>query len=417
MVQCPHLKIAMFSIHSSPLGKLGTQDTGGMSVYIRELAKELGKQGHHIDIYTKDSDANLPQCLDLDNHVRLIHLSMANSDPRSKLDLYPLLPGFFDQINGIIEREGLHYDLAHSHYWLSGKIGCWAQQKWQCPHIATFHTLAAVKNKVNPHEAEPELRLQNEKRVVDHCDKMVVSSHREKTFLIQHYAADPQQIAVISCGVNLSRFRPQDQKKARRQLGLGLHEKWVLYVGRFAPVKGLERLLKAIAHLNRNDYSIRLLVVGGDGSDAPASKRLYQIIDQMGIRQQVRFVGRIDQMLLPTYYSAADVLALPSDYESFGLVCLEALACGTPVVATPVGAVESFINRDEFGAISENMSQEAFAQGILKVFNHSATQRKSEAIRASVLPYGWPRIASILANEYLLVLRRPRHEQAWRSSS
>jgi D-inositol-3-phosphate glycosyltransferase len=395
----------MLSIHSSPLGKLGTQDTGGMSVYIRELAGELGKRGHHIDIYTKQSDALLPQFHDLGKHVRLIHLSVAHADAMSKLGLYPHLSDFFNQIKAIVKKEDRRYDLVHSHYWLSGKIGSWAQRTWRCPHVTTFHTLAAIKNKVNAQESEPEVRRLNEKQLVDRSDKIIVSSRREKQFLMQHYAADPQKVAVISCGVNLSLFRPLDKNMARRQLGFRPHENLVLYVGRFVPVKGLERLLAAIAHLNQaND--LRLLVIGGDGPADPASQHIEQVVDQMGIQQQVRFLGRIDQTHLPAYYSAADVLALPSDYESFGLVCLEALACGTPVVATPVGAVEKFITGSEFGAIVDSKTPEALAKGIQRVLSQSPRRANLPSIRTSVLACGWSDIAGTLANEYLRVLQQ-----------
>ena len=394
----------MLAVHSNPVGELGTQDTGGMSVYVRELARELGRLGHQVDIFTRRRDSREKATVDLFAHVRLIHLQAGSNGDVHKLALYPHLDEFCNELERFRLREGIHYDLIHSHYWLSGLVGNWARDRWGVPHLILFHTLGALKNRTVEPEREPELRISAEKQLVECCDRILASTKREKNDLVHFYGADPEDIAVVPCGVNLDLFRPLDKSKAREQLGLDPQGPLVLFVGRFAPLKGIERLLASMTCL-RHHRRLRLVIVGGNGYDRPESVNLVRLSEELGIRDSVVFQGRIEHAKLPPFYSAADVLVVPSYYESFGLVALESLACGTPVVATRVGAMPDILRDGETGCVVPDGSPRSLAQGIDSVLN-GCRARSADAIRASVLKYGWAHIASAIVDEYRDVLRR-----------
>jgi len=359
------MRIAFLSIHSSPIGELGTKDTGGMSVYIRELARQLANLGHQIDIYTRLNDQRHKTITDLYENVRIIHLKVGNSGHMSKLALYPYMRDFSQAIETFKAREGLHYDLIHSHYWLSGRLGSCVQNRWKAPHILMFHTLGAVKNLTGIGKPESELRIATEKKLARTCHRILAPTEREKENLIQYYDVPSGQIGVVPCGVNLDRFYPMDKKTARQQLGFEPDESIVLYVGRFDPLKGIERLLSAMSYLECH-HRLRMVIIGGDGPQAPESQELQGLSRKLGIQHLVLFAGRVDQENLPPYYSAADVLVVPSYYESFGLVGLESLACGTPVVTTRVGVLENILKEGRFGHVVENGCPRKLAEGIEK---------------------------------------------------
>jgi len=411
-MEIEQLRIAMLSVHSSPIGKLGTNDTGGMSVCIREVARELGSRGHLVDIFTRLRDPGCEQRLELYKNVRLVHLRAGNDGPMDKLAIYPYLADFFRELEIFRKREGIQYDLVHSHYWLSGRVGNWAQDHWRVPHIISFHTLGAAKNDTLGVEQEPELRVATERHLAKICHRILAGTKREKEQLMSYYGALPDSIGVVPCGVNLNLFHPVDKVKARQQLGFDHNESLMLYVGRFAPSKGADRLLAAMAYL-RKLSRMRLLIVGGDGHHTPEVQNLHKLSRELGIKDNVTFVGRIEQDRLPTYYNAADILVVPSRYESFGLVALESLACGTPVVTTPVGAVDNILREGETGHVVQNGSPRSLADGI-KAHISGRNTFAADVIRESILEFGWGNVAPAMIEEYATVMRR--HQIASESS-
>ncbi len=402
------LRIAMLSIHSNPIGKLGTNDTGGMSVYIRELARELGKRGHWIDIYTRLHNGRSRPIIYLFEKVRLIHLSIPNNGTLSRLALYPYLADFFQSLEGFRSQEGIEYDLIHSHYWLSGQLGNWAQERWNRPHVVMLHTLGEVKNRTGVGLPEPDLRIAAEKEVVKTCHRIVAPTDREKDNLIRYYGACGQKIGVVPCGVDLDLFYPQEKLAARRHLGFDPDDIILLYVGRFEPLKGIEKLLEAMSYL-KSHQRLRLVLVGGDGDEAPESRFLRQKALKSGIEDKVLFAGRVDQKYLPPYYSAADVLVISSHYESFGLVGLEALACGRPVVSTPVGAIESLVKRSQAGQVVRDALPRSLAKGIQSIITNY-TPPQADEIRKSVLDYSWSKVAAAILKEYETAIRHQSFE-------
>ena len=398
------LSIAMLSIHSSPIGELGKRDTGGMSVYIRELARVLGKEGHRIDIFTRLQDPAGTQQLQLYENVRLIHLPAGNNGAMATLALYPYLGEFSRQLEEFRAAEGLHYDLIHSHYWLSGQVGRWLQDRWQVPHIVMFHTLGALKNLTVQEEQESELRIATERELVQTCQRILAATEREKEHLLRYYGARVDKIGVVPCGVNLELFHPMDKKTARRELGFADDEAMVLFVGRLSPIKGADRLLHAMPHLARRN-GVRLVIIGGDDGQTPASQNLQRLSWELGLQEAVVFVGRVEHEKLPPYYCAADVVVLPSRYETFGLVALEALASGTPVVATPVGAMDSLIRQAESGEVVADGSPYRLAAGIDRFLAKRLNGGVSAAaIRATVGGFSWSRVASAVVREYAMLL-------------
>ena len=395
----------MLSIHSSPIGKIGTKDTGGMSVYIRELARELGRHGHRIDIYTLLREGDRRPVINLYDNVRLIHLGIQNNGNISKLALYPHLSDFFRSLENFRVHENLDYDLIHSHYWLSGALGNWAQAIWNRPHMVMFHTLGAVKNRTGIGMPEPELRIAIEKKIVKTCHRIIAPTERERERLMTYYKAPFEKIGIVPCGVNLSLFRPIEKMTARKKLGLDPDDKILLYVGRFEPLKGLNRLLEAMTYFN-NHHRLRLLIIGGDGNDIPESQHLRQTAVQFGIAHKVIFAGRIEQAHLPPYYGSADALVIPSYYESFRLVGLEALACGRPVISTPVGIMESLIRQDKAGKLIKDNAPRSLAGGIASMISDLRLS-SADGIRASVLKYSWSAVASAILREYENILRPP----------
>ncbi|MCJ7743709.1 MAG: glycosyltransferase [Dehalococcoidales bacterium] len=392
------LRIAMLSVHSCPLGSLGARDTGGMSVYIRELAVELGKLGHSVDIFTRVHDPNDGQIDELGQNARLIHLKAGDDEEMHKLVLYSYLPDFACNVENFRKLNGLSYDLIFSHYWLSAQVGQELRVWWGVPHIVMFHTLGAVKNSLGIGEEEPELRLETERELIRDCHRVIASTEREKEALLHYYGASPEKIGVVPCGVNRELFQPIDQRLARQELGWR-DDRIVLFVGRIDPLKGIDRLLEAVACLP-DTRGLRLIIVGGDGQSESEIERLHQLARALGIQDLVTFLGLIKHERMPYFYSAADVCVVPSYYESFGLVALESLACGTPVVTTDVGDLRKIIRPGETGYVVANASPTELADKIALILSRPVRDTTSiQSIRASVARFSWSNIARAIAKE------------------
>ena len=375
-----------------------------MSVYIRELARKLGQMGHRVDIFTRETDPKADTILPLFDNVRLVYLNINHSDPISKNDLYQHIPDFWGSADVFRRRGRHHYDIIHSHYWLSGCLGLFAQNHWATPHILMFHTLGAIKNRLRLPPVEPESRLRAEKQLALSCHRILVAAERERALLNRYYDVNPSKIGVVPCGVDMQRFVPSDRSAARRHVGLNTGDRIILYVGRFDPLKQIDRLMAAIAHIP-DHRNIRLVIIGGDGDSDAELQRLKRLADEWHIQSKVFFAGRVRHEDLPPYYCAADVLVVPSAYESFGLVGLESLACGTPVVATPVGAMERLIQDGRTGRLLDDDRPESIAQAIDDILALVDQGTMSvQAIRSTVRQYDWSAVASAVLEEYQTVI-------------
>jgi D-inositol-3-phosphate glycosyltransferase len=393
----------MISAHSCPVGQLGAKDTGGMSVYIRELSRELGKLGHKVDLFTRVHDPHDPLIENLTRNVRLVHFKVGGDEAINKLDLYHLLPDFTSSLDIFRKRRRLKYDLIFSHYWLSGIVGQEIGQLWHVPNILMFHTLGAVKNSLGVGYEEPELRIKTEAELSRSCQRVITATKHEKAALVSGYGVPADKVIVIPCGVNLKMFRPVDRISAREKAGLDC-EKIVLFAGRIEPLKGIDRLFRAFANIPNKNMT-RLIVIGGDSESETELTQLKQLSHKLGISDSVSFLGTVKHELMPYYFNAADVCVVSSHYESFGLVALEALACGTPVVATDVGDLRNIIQPGLSGYVVSNHSVNCLSEMIAEVLAWpDRNLQRSKKIRSSISGFSWANTASQIEEEFNRVL-------------
>jgi D-inositol-3-phosphate glycosyltransferase len=383
--------VAMLSVHTSPLDSAGrTRDAGGMNIYMRELARELGQRNITIDIFTRWTSRQAPRIVHIGPNVRVIHIQAGPLASISKNDLYQHIPAFVHQIEAFRRAEGLHYDLLHSHYWLSGVAGIQLAQRWDVPHVIMFHTLARLKQLANPAEPESPLRLEMEQRLVQRVDRIIAATQDERKQILRYCGATSGQVAVIPCGTDLTLFTPRNRQQARQALELPQNQPVLLFVGRLDPFKGPDVLLRAAALM---EEQAQVVIVGGNLAGDHELHNLRKLATSLDISQRVHFLGARPQQELPMLYSAADVTVVPSYHESFGMVAVESLACGTPVVATRAGGLLTVVQHDETGYLVPRCPG-FFAERLDTLLRQpDVLERMRQAARPSVQHLGWPSIA------------------------
>ena len=350
------MNIAMLSYHTCPLATLGGKDTGGMNVYVRDLTAALGRAGIHVDVFTRSQDEHVPHVLhDLGFGNRVVHVPAGPEIPLPKRQLAEYIPEFVQGIQQFAREKQIHYDLIHSHYWMSGIAALDLSDGWGgIPVLHMFHTLGEMKNRVarSDDEREGPYRVDGEKRVLRMADRIIAATLAERAQLEWLYKADPAKISIIPPGVDTSHFYPIPVDEARQFIGLQPVDRMILFVGRIEPLKGLDTLIRAVACLRQHNFAepVHLAVIGGDPDASPElitseMAKIQALCDELGMGNTVVFLGKRGQDTLPYYYSAAEVLVMPSHYESFGMVALEAMACGTPVIASQVGGL-AFLVQD-----------------------------------------------------------------------
>jgi D-inositol-3-phosphate glycosyltransferase len=385
-------RIAFLSVHTSPLALAGTREAGGMNIYERELARELGRGGLRVDIFTRRQDGESLAAIPWEANVRVIPISAGPEGPVPKEDVYRLLPQFLRGMVQFREASGEDYDLLHSHYWLSGWVGQALQGLWRLPHVTMFHSLGEAKNRARVSEHEPTYRIEAERQIAQSAERVICASQDEKEMLMRLYGVPAESIELVPCGVDLEAFRPLDKAEVRRGLGFP-EEPIVLFVGRIEPLKGIDILVRAVAQVSE-DIRFCLVVVGGDANAELEKAELRRLARKLGISQRVAFLDAVDHSLLPLYYNAADVCVVPSYYESFGLVALEAMACGTPVVASRVGGLQGTVRDSETGFLVPWRCPEPFAERLeLLLENEELRRNLGASARAAAEDYAWPRIA------------------------
>jgi D-inositol-3-phosphate glycosyltransferase len=357
----------MLSVHTCPLAALGGKETGGMNVYVREVSRELGRMGVSVDVFTRSQNPAIPRVVSLGARARVIHLPAGDEAPMVRVRVHDHLDEFVDGIEAWRIARSIDYDLIHAHYWLSGVAALRLKARWSVPVMQMFHTLGRLKNRVarSAAEQEPAIRLSEETRIVEASDRIVAANVVERAELLRDYGAPASRIATIPCGVDTDLFAPGDRVAARARLGLD-EQPVLLWVGRVAPIKGLDTLLDAVARLRAGGRPVRLLIVGGD-ADEPMSEHelsLRRRIERLELASAVCFVGPRPQDVLPLYYVAADVTVLPSYYESFGMVALEAMACASPVIASRVGGLVTTVRDGVTGFLVPDGDVDALAERI-----------------------------------------------------
>ncbi len=402
----------MISYHTCPLATLGGKDTGGMNVYVRDLTRTLGGRSIHVDVFTRSQDEHVPHVLhDLGYGNRVVHVPAGPEIPLPKHDLVNYLPEFVEGIRRFAQEKHIRYDILHSHYWMSGLAAASLSDLWEgTPILHMFHTLGIMKNRIarSEEEREGKYRIEGEKRILARADRIVVATEAEKAQLQWLYKGDVRKMVIIPPGVDVSRFYPIPRDESREFVGLPADRCMVLFVGRIEPLKGIDTLIRAMACLKSQsiDRPVYLVIIGGE-PDVPPDQmtgemaRLQQLCDELCIGQMVVFLGKRAQDTLPYYYSAADVVVMPSSYESFGMVALEAMACGTPVIASQVGGLAFLVRHGETGFLIPEGDHVALCEALTRLLNDSTLRaRLGKRAQEYAQHYCWERIANRMIHLY-----------------
>jgi D-inositol-3-phosphate glycosyltransferase len=402
-------RIAMLSVHTSPLAPLGGKKTGGMNVYIRELAREMGAQGIKVDVFTRRESASQSEVdLSLGENVRVIHVNAGALMPIDPMDVYPHLQQF---AAGVIafstKQDGLQYDVVYANYWLSGWVAHKLNEVWGTPFAQMFHTLGHMKNRIDSTVGGlklPDTRINLETQIMSWADRIIAATPAERSQLLWLYRADKRKIAIVPPGVDAERFRPVEREEARKLLGITPDEKLLLFVGRIEPLKAVDTILEAVSLLKQKEpeslKGAKLAIIGGNPQDLANNQELARLIElaqALDLNSVVEFLGAKDQHLLPVYYAASTAVIMPSDYESFGMVALEAMASGTPVIATQVGGLAYLVRDHQTGYLVPVREPSALADRIRIVLTEPETQARLGQNAASLArQYSWKQIAEQL---------------------
>jgi len=406
-------RVAMLSVHTSPLDQPGTGDAGGMNVYVVELARRLAMLDIEVEVFTRATGSDQPPTVELAPGVLVRHLTAGPFEELPKQDLPAQLCAL---TSGVLRAEAARapgwYDLVHSHYWLSGQVGWLAKERWGVPLVHAMHTMAMVKNAslALGDSPEPALRVIGETQVVEQADRLVANTEDEADALVDLYGADPEKIAVVHPGVDLEVFSPGDRAASRASLGIPTDALVLLFAGRIQPLKAPDVVLKAAAELVRRSPALadRLVVAvvggtSGTGSTTPTGLR--RLAARLGIERLVRFVPPVPQVELARWYRAATVTVVPSYNESFGLVAIESQACGTPVVAAAAGGLRTAVRDGETGRLVDGHDPRDYATALEPLLASSDFQRVlGAAARRHAEHFGWSVTAARTVDVYSDVL-------------
>ncbi|GAA1896269.1 D-inositol-3-phosphate glycosyltransferase [Streptomyces sodiiphilus] len=397
-------RVAMLSVHTSPLHQPGTGDAGGMNVYIVELARQLAELGTEVEIFTRATAGAREPVVELAPGVLVRHVDAGPYEGLSKEELPAQLCAFTHGVmQAWAEQRPGYYDLVHSHYWLSGHVGWLAAQRWGVPLVHAMHTMAKVKNAslATGDTPEPQARIIGETQVVEAADRLIANTDDEAAQLVRFYDADPARTAVVHPGVNLERFSPGDGRAAARaRLGLPQDAVIPLFAGRIQPLKAPDILLYAVRELLDREPALRgrlvVPVVGGpSGSGLARPERLHKLAARLGIGDLVLFRPPVSQAALADWYRAASVLVMPSYSESFGLVAIEAQASGTPVIAAAVGGLPVAVRHEETGFLIDGHDPADYASALRRFAEHPRlADRMGEAAARHARRFGWDTAAA-----------------------
>jgi D-inositol-3-phosphate glycosyltransferase len=402
-------RVAVLSVHTSPLDQPGTGDAGGMNVYVTEVARRLAARGVEVDVFTRAASAGLPPQVELQPGVTVRHVTAGPYEGLSKEDL----PGQLCAVtSGVLRAEAMRpegwYDVVHSHYWLSGQVGWLAAERWGVPLVHAMHTMARVKNLTlaEGDSPEPEGRVIGEQQVVDAADRILANTSIEARQLVELYCADPAKVAVVHPGVDLEVFSPVGRAQARARVGVASGTTVLLFVGRIQPLKAPDVLVRAVAAMVEATPSLRdslqVVICGGpSGTGLAHPHALEDLADELGVRDLVRFVPPVDRVRLADWYRAADVCVVPSYSESFGLVAVEAQACGTPVVAARVGGLPTAVADGVSGLLVDGHDPRVWGAALADVIgDRPRLERWSRDAVTHASRFGWDATADATLEVY-----------------
>ena len=407
------MNIAMLSYHTCPLAALGGKNTGGMNVYVRELTRFLGRAGVRVDVFTRSEDDHVPQVShDLGYGNRVVHIPAGPQFNLPKHQLNDYTGEFAQGVLDFAKRKQFKYDLVHAHYWLSGVAGERLKKAWNVPLLQMFHTLGLMKQLVgrSAEEREGEYRIEGERQAMGAADRIIAATRAELEQLKDLYQLDADKVTIIPPGVDIHHFYPIPQDEAKEAIGISPDKRMALFVGRIEPLKGVDLLIEAMAIVKKKcvdftcpDY---LVIIGGDPDEDLADPsdemtRLQALGQDLGLEKMVVFLGKRGQDTLPYYYSAAEVVVMPSFYESFGMVALEAMACGTPVIASKVGGLAHLIKDGETGFLVPSQDTDALAEKLRMIFvERNLKEQLGSQAAAYAKGFQWERITQQIMQVY-----------------
>ncbi|HYN87227.1 MAG TPA: glycosyltransferase, partial [Ardenticatenaceae bacterium] len=380
----PGLPVAFTSIHSDPLAPLGGISHGGQNVYVKELARHLTGEGFRVDVFSRWESPDQKPVEVIGPGARVVRVPVGPAGFVPKDELPALLPEVSNWIAEFWQGTNASYQLIHGHYYESGAVALALRKRWRVPVVETFHSLGIVKRlTLGPGDPSPVRRLEIERRIVQKADRIIATAPQERRDLLEHYGADPSQLDVIPCGVNLDLFRPVPKDEARRYIDIPEDRFLLTFVGRIEQRKGIDTLLRAISivRARRPELPVHAIIVGGEQrgeaweskppeAETRESRRLEELASGLGIDSRVTFTGGMPQNVLRYYYSAGDVTVIPSYYEPFGMTALEALACGSSVIASRVGGLKSTVVEGQVGIQFEPQDAEDLAAKIVSLVEH-----------------------------------------------
>lgn len=410
-------RIALISVHGDPAIEIGKEEAGGQNVYVRNVGEALARLGWQVDMFTRKVSAQQQTIVQHSPNCRTIRLQAGSLEYIPRDNLFGNLPEFVKNFLAFQKENNFTYPLIHTNYWLSSWVGMQLKKIQGSKQVHTYHSLGAVKyNTVKTIPLIASTRLAVEKEVLETAERIVATSPQEKEHM-RSLVSTKGHIDIIPCGTDVQQFGCIDRQAARKQLGFGSEDKIVLYVGRFDPRKGIETLVRAVARSQfRNHPNIRLIIGGGSvpgQSDGLERERIEEIIAELGMQDITTLPGRLSQEILPSYYAAADVCVVPSHYEPFGLVAIEAMASYTPVVASNVGGLQFTVIPEETGLLAPPQDVDAFANAIDRILNNPQWRDKlgQNGRKRVESKFSWDGVATQLADLYTEILHSTAVEE------
>lgn len=398
--------IALISVHGDPAVEIGKEEAGGQNVYVRQVGEALAKQGWNVDMFTRKASAEDPAVVEHTPNCRTIRLIAGPEAFVPRDEIFEYLPAFVERLLEFQKREGIEYKLVHTNYWLSAWVGMQLKKRQPIKQVHVYHSLGAVKYKtISTIPTIATKRLAVEKECLETAERIVATSPQEKEHM-RTLVSQKGNIQIIPCGTDIHRFGSIQKQEARSALGIDPETKVAFYVGRFDKRKGIETLVRAMGRSQlRGQTDLKLIIGGGSRpgrSDGIERDRIEGIVDELGLREITTFPGRIGDDLLPVYYAAADVCVVPSHYEPFGLVAIEAMASRTPVIASDVGGLQFSVKSEETGLLCPPQDDAAFAEAIDRILSDANWRdRLGKAARQRVEElFSWDGVATQLAELY-----------------
>ncbi len=411
-------RIALISFHGDPAVEIGREEAGGQNVYVRNVGEALARLGWQVDMYTRRVSPAQAEIVQHTPGCRTIRFSAGPLEFIPRDNLFEHLPEFIDKFLKFKQENGLSYQVVHTNYWMSGWMGIYLKKAIGCKQVHTYHSLGAVKYAtIENIPAIASKRLESECEVLEKAERIVATSPQEKAHMRQLVSTKKGDIDIIPCGTDIHSFGSVDRNAARVALGIELDAKVVFYVGRFDHRKGIETLVRAMRESKfYGDGKLQIIIAGGSvpgQSDGIERDRIEAIVDELGLRQHTKFPGRLSQEILPSYYAAADVCVVPSHYEPFGLVAIEAMASSTPVVASDVGGLQFTVVPGETGLLAQPQDVTGFAIAIDKIISNPEWRDKlGEAGKRRVhSKFSWDGVANQLSELYLQIIMQPARKE------